>query len=380
MRFPSIIFLIVSVPALWFFPKTASIVILAIWVWMSVAVILPQVTTNFSLIVDLTEDEARIAKEHAYFFRSPLASVALARGAYCWRFFAICWAGYLWYVVGWWFAIVPTIVHYICGVIRFNCDPILFASDYARAFASISDGEKWKSKLMTLESVMAKLHGDYPSRQHTHNRLSGPNTLMIRRDHPRTVARNVGKLYQDLSLQFPDLDPEGISKAICPLMRLSPQANILEVANLIIAQSADHPFQVSQDYGLEVEFVVRDELRKFGVPFDYLVQCQWIPELDRSTPYIVPTADCKSLPFTLVGQWRDENSIHEIVPDGRYIAHYDDGTTVVWQWRVAGRKLTLTSEENTTIRHYYIADITQNTYCIKASDNQGDTYHSQRIK
>lgn len=204
-------------------------------------------------------------------------------------------------------------------------------------------------------------------------------SFLIRKGLPGKVARDIGKLYLRLSLQNPSLDPEQIAIEICSIAKVEPQANILEVVNSIIAKYVDHPFEVSTEYGLSVELIVRDELRIYMVPFRYLIQCQLAPSINLNAPYELPSTSCKSLPFSLIGRWRDENSIHEIFSDGRCLAHYNDGSKTSWTWSVSGRRFALNSKEYGETRHFYIVDITRKSYAIKSCDRHNDIFISKRL-
>lgn len=204
-------------------------------------------------------------------------------------------------------------------------------------------------------------------------------SFLIRRGLPGKVARDVGLLFLRLSLQNPSLDPERIAIEICSISKVEPQANILEVVNSIIAKYVDHPFEVSTEYGLLVERIVRDQLRIYMVPVRYLIQCSLVPTIDLNVPYERPSTSCKSLPFSLIGRWRDETSIHEIFSDGRYLAKYDDGSKAEWTWSVSRRRLALMPKEYGETRHFYIADITRKSYAIKSCDMHNDIFIFKRL-
>ncbi|MDB4265978.1 hypothetical protein N9841_02190, partial [Akkermansiaceae bacterium] len=98
-------------------------------------------------------------------------------------------------------------------------------------------------------------------------------------------------------------------------------------------------------------------------------------KVNTSTTGSAPCGDATTL--SLVGRWRDENSVHEYFPDGSYIAYHDDGKTLRWTWSVEGDLLTM--EINGLVRSFRILEIGQSSYCISATD-QKEIYHAHRIE
>jgi hypothetical protein len=152
---------IITLLTLWLFPKLVSIAIVAILAWMLFSVARARTITTFKYY-DFTEDQARIAKEYAYFFRRPSAALALAVYASGLKLFTVFWVGYLWYRGMWWFMICPLVALRICAIVRWVCDPISSTSRYVKMHARSIDGCRWKQKLKILESVKAKLYGNWP--------------------------------------------------------------------------------------------------------------------------------------------------------------------------------------------------------------------------
>ena len=94
--------LLASVPLLWLFPKTMTVVGGAAWLFLFLIVFLNNRATNFTSATGiLTPAEAELASKYGFYFRMPHASVGISNGCAAWQMFAFLWLGFLAYKQLW---------------------------------------------------------------------------------------------------------------------------------------------------------------------------------------------------------------------------------------------------------------------------------------
>ena len=153
--------LLASLPALWFFPRVASILLGINWILLLLLVYSTQRNKELHGGV-FTADELELANKYTFYFSRPLVGVALATGAANWQLFTFIWAVYLGYKGLWWYLLIPLIVNRVCSYLRLTCNPIWIAQDNARVHAGTAFGFIWSYKLELLQSIQQKLYGDHP--------------------------------------------------------------------------------------------------------------------------------------------------------------------------------------------------------------------------
>ena len=157
MSFLLIIGLFVSIPLLWFFPLTTTVVAGLVWLYLFVVVFGTQRTTRFQAGL-LSPAEAEVASMHGFYFRMPSASTGISNGSTFWQVFTVLWGIYLSIRGFWWYLPIPIVVHMICAYLRQTCHPIFFAQQGIRVYRGTQRGLSFEVKLQLLMSAYEKLY------------------------------------------------------------------------------------------------------------------------------------------------------------------------------------------------------------------------------
>jgi hypothetical protein len=151
--------LFASMPLLWFFPVTTTVIVGLVWLLLFVIVSGTQRTTKFRAGL-LSPEEAEIASMHGFYFRMPSASTGISNGSTFWQLFTVIWAIHLGIRGLWWYLPVPIVVHLISAYLRHTCHPVFFAQEGIRVYGGTQRGAAFEFKLQLLLSAYEKLYGD----------------------------------------------------------------------------------------------------------------------------------------------------------------------------------------------------------------------------
>jgi hypothetical protein len=152
--------LLASVPLLWFFPKTMTVVAGAAWLLLFLIVFLNNRAINFTSSTGiLTPVEAELASKYGFYFRMPHPSVGISNGCAAWQMFLFLWLGFLAYQQLWWFMLIPAAVILICMYLHPTCHPGFFAQQGAERYSGTLQGHQFAQSMIQLQAIYDKLWG-----------------------------------------------------------------------------------------------------------------------------------------------------------------------------------------------------------------------------
>jgi hypothetical protein len=152
--------LLASVPLLWFFPKTMTVVAGSAWLLLFLIVFLNNRTINFTSSTGiLSQAEAELASKYGFYFRMPHPSVGISNGCAAWQMFSFLWLGFLAYKQLWWFMIIPAAAILICMYLRPTCHPGFFAQQGAERYSGTLQGHQFAQTMIQLQAIYDKLWG-----------------------------------------------------------------------------------------------------------------------------------------------------------------------------------------------------------------------------